>query len=105
MEAKFNISNAIADPKLLENATFTRRLTPEERKSKIKREEWATAVSYLKDVLIALFAIISAGIFMYLCIAIITDPNSSADDKKWATSILTLMASGTIGYITGKSSK
>jgi hypothetical protein len=101
----FNVSDAVANPKLLDNAVFSRPLTPEERKSKIKREEWGALVSHLKDILISLFALVSVSVFIYICVTIINSATSSPDDKKWATSVITLITSGVIGYLSGKASK
>ena len=101
----FNLDDAIKDPRLLETATFSRTPILEERKSKIKLEEWNVLVKHIKDLAISLFALIAASIFLNICITLLYSPSASADDKKWATSIITLIASGLIGYLTGKSSK
>jgi hypothetical protein len=105
MASTINVKDFISDPKLLENATFSRIMSPEERKSKLKREERDAFVANLKEIVLSIFALVMTGIFVYICLAIINNPDSSADDKKWATSLITLMASGVIGYLTGKGSK
>jgi hypothetical protein len=48
-------------------------------------------------VLAAVFLLSGLAVYVWLML-----PNSSADDKVWARSILTAIASGAIGYVTGK---
>jgi hypothetical protein len=101
----YNLTSVFNDPKALENATFSRPLTTDERKTKLRIEEWNAKVGYVKDVLLWVMAIVSVGIFVYICLSLINNPISSADDKKWATSIISSMTTGLIGYLTGKSQK
>ncbi|MBI3176024.1 MAG: hypothetical protein HYZ25_20070 [Chloroflexi bacterium] len=105
MVPTYNVSDIIANPKLLKEATLARPMTPEERKSSIKLEEWKALVNHVKDIGISLFALIAVSLFIYICISTLYNPAASVDDKKWATSVVTLIASGTVGYLTGKSSK
>ncbi len=101
----YNVASFLSDPKSLENATFSRPPTTEERKTKLKIEEWNAKVGYVKDLLLWVMAIVSVGIFVYICLSLINNPISSSDDKKWATSIISSMTTGLIGYLTGKSQK
>ena len=101
----FNLADAIRNPELLEAATFSRLMTPEERISKLKREERESLISSIKDISIAAFALVTVSLFIYICVSIVNNPAASVDDKKWATSLITLMASGVVGYLTGKASK
>jgi hypothetical protein len=105
MVPTFNVQDLIANPRLLKEATLTRPMTPEERKSNIKLEEWKALVTHIKDLGISIFALVSVALFIYICISTLYNPTASLDDKKWATSVVTLIASGTVGYLTGRSSK
>lgn len=49
--------------------------------------------------------LLGVGIIGYICLQIATDRTASADDKKWATAILTSTVTGGIGYLTGKAKK
>lgn len=40
-----------------------------------------------------------------ICIWVLLSGGFSSDDKKWATSILTLITGGLVGYLTGKAAK
>lgn len=103
--ANFNINDALQDPNLLETATFARALSKDERLSKLKLEERGDLIKHIKDLTISGFALALACVLIYICISVLYSPVASPDDKKWATSIITLAASGTIGFLTGKSTK
>jgi hypothetical protein len=105
MVPSLNLKDILTNPKLLENLTLSRVMSPEERKSKLRREEREALFSDITKAVIALFALVMVSIFIYLCLSIINTPSASPDDKKWATSLITLMASGVVGYLTGKASK
>lgn len=100
-----NVSNYVVDPSLLKSATFERIKTPAEIKSEIDMNELDKRMAHAKDIGIFLFALGAAITILYICVATFFSPTASVDDKKWVTSIITLVASGTIGYLTGKSSK
>ncbi len=101
----FNVNEALEDPSLLEKATFARALTTDERASKLKLEERGDLIKHIKDLAISGFALVLVCIFMYICLSVVISATASSDDKKWATSIITLVASGVVGFLTGKSSK
>ena len=100
-----NISDLMSAPSLLKNATFERLKTPAEITSEIKLNELEKKITHAKEIGIFLFALGAAVTIMYICVATFFSTTASVDDKKWVTSIITLFASGTIGYLTGKSSK
>jgi hypothetical protein len=92
-------------PELLEKAIYRRRETEDERKSRLRQQEWTTKVKLGKDVIISLAALAAGGIVVYICLNVILNPNASPDDKKWATSLVASVASGLVGYLTGKASQ
>ncbi len=98
----FNVSNAVRDPNLLEQATFARIPTKEETKSKIKLEQWQAMKKHILDIAISVFALASTSYFIYYCFAVLNNSLASADDKKWAMSLITLITSGVVGYLVGK---
>jgi hypothetical protein len=107
----FDIAAAVADPGLLERIPFTRqevvtkRETQEELNSRLKREERTVWVGLAKEVFLFVIALVSVGLIMFLSLNIILSMTATPDDKKWATSMVTLIMGGVVGYITGKSSK
>jgi hypothetical protein len=104
MIPNFNLSSLRENPQLLnflDKATFSRPPTFAEVFKDLLNE----IVSHGKDILISLFALVSVSVFTYICITIVINETSSPDDKKWATSIITLITSGVVGYLTGKASK
>ena len=99
----FSIPNAVKNPEILETATFTRPPSTAETKSKIKLGEWEAAKNHIRDGIITLFALGSVSYFVYYCFVILNNTNSSADDKKWAMSLIALITSSIVGYLVGKS--
>jgi hypothetical protein len=87
---------------LLDKAVFTRKPTTAELKSKVKLNELNVFKEVVRDALISLFALASTSYFIYYCFNLLNNPSASADDKKWAMSIITLITSGVIGYLVGK---
>lgn len=98
----------ISLPAKIENSiTFEGRSeTPEERASRLRQDEWKTKVKLGKEIAVSLAALVVGGIVIFACLNIILwNPNASADDKKWATALIASIASGFIGYLTGKASQ
>ncbi len=52
----------------------------------------------------ALFAVTLVGLIVVFgfCLQIINNSKASADDKKWATAIMTSIVTGGVGFVTGK---
>lgn len=65
-----------------------------------KSEEAADAfVRRLREIVLMICAVGGAAIFLWICFQVVTDPKSSADDKKWATSIITAVVGGLVGAL------
>jgi hypothetical protein len=58
-----------------------------------------------KDAVLFITSIIGALGFGGFCVYIYIAASSSADDRKWAASIITLIVGGLVGYWSGKNSK
>ena len=73
-------------------------VAPAEESGDAKLRRWKDAVLFSVAVLLVL---VISGICFWIVIA----QGVSGDDKKWATSVLTLITGGIIGYLTGKAAK
>lgn len=90
--------------------------TPEERKSRLRREEAdaehhrkreaADAELQRKKELLILWAVLMiVGAMTFVCVVIVFLPGAPPENSKWATMFLTTIGSAGIGYMTGKNSK
>jgi hypothetical protein len=59
-------------------------------------------VRLFKDVVLFLAAVITVGLILTFCFYTLLETTSSADDKKWAMSVLTGASGGILGYLIGK---
>lgn len=89
----------------IDSISWSKSLTPEEKTSKIQIDKWNVLYGYIKEGILLIITLVLFVTIIYLSYAYITDPNSSVDDKKWSTSILTTTLGALIGYFTGKSQK
>lgn len=60
------------------------------------------SVRLVKDVLLFLFALAVIGTLLYVCYQTVTGTAATADEKKWAMSILTAVGGGLVGYLVRK---
>lgn len=71
---------------------------------KIEREE-TNAERYVrlgKDVALFAVALVFVGIMVWLCVRTLLSATATADDRKWAMSLLTGSTGGIIGYLLRK---
>jgi hypothetical protein len=68
-------------------------------KSEAAGDAW---VRRLRELVLMTCAVFGAGTFLWICFQTITNPSSSADDKKWATSIITAVVGGLVGALVKK---
>ena len=109
MESKPGSSNQVDLAKLLKGyrlesqvpgAASGTGIAPLERAGRCLDPIWG------KEAVLFLAALAGVGVVVLACFRIATNPNSSPDDKKWATSILASIVSGVVGYlIRGKQGK
>lgn len=55
-----------------------------------------------RELVLMVCAVVGAGTFLFICYQTVTNPASSADDKKWATSIITAVVGGLVGALVKK---
>jgi hypothetical protein len=48
------------------------------------------------------FTLIGLSFVFWLCFEILSNPNASVDDKKWAMALMTSIVSGSVGFVAGK---
>ena len=67
----------------------------------IEREESEgdRRVRLFKDVALFLVAIAFVLLITWLCYSTLTSPSASAEDKKWAMSLLSAATGGIVGYL------
>ena len=78
---------------------------PEERSARIEIEIADAAHKRRIDFALHIAAFIVAGVALILCIWAIVRESSTAEDKRWATTLLTAIVTGFVGYVTGRSTK
>lgn len=96
-----NLSHLI-DP---ENVEIKTREHPEERASRLRREEADAEHQRKKDFVLFIIVAIMVCLVALACLWINLSSNYSPDLQKWASSLLTVIVSAILGYMTGKSSK
>jgi hypothetical protein len=86
---------------------------PAERAHRHRQEWLATRVNQGLHALLVLFAVGAVGLLIWYCLGILTgyvtvsgaSPAVTAEAQKWAMVILSAIASGLIGFLTGKAVK
>lgn len=70
----------------------------------VEREETASErrVRLFKDVTLFVVAICFVVLIVWLCYSTLSSSTSSAEEKKWAMSVLSAAAGGIIGYLVRK---
>ncbi len=78
---------------------------PDERTSRLKREEEEAKHQHQKDFYLFIVTIGVVGLAFLACLFIILSGKYSAETEKTMLALLTLIVGGLVGYLTGKSSK
>lgn len=67
----------------------------------VEREETAGErnVRLFKDVTFFMLAVAFVTLIAWLCYSTLSAPNATADEKKWAMSVLSAATGGIIGYL------
>ncbi len=79
--------------------------TPIELQSRLKLQEQDALHQRFRDTILLIASIVGVLGFSGFCVYIYVSPASSADDRKWAASIITLIVGGLVGYWGGKNAK
>jgi hypothetical protein len=77
--------------------------TPEEREVRLRQLEKDAAFRRWRDGSLFAVCLAATTVLGYVCVGIVLSVTASPDDKKWATSLITLIVGGIIGFLTGKS--
>lgn len=75
--------------------SVTASVKPDELPAEVK-------VRLFKEVALFILAIVFVAIVVWICIEALKSPSSSADEKKWAMSVIAAAAGGVIGYLVRK---
>ena len=59
-------------------------------------------VRRIRELVLMVCAVAGAAVFLWICYQTVTNPNSSPDDKKWATSVITAVVGGLVGALVKK---
>jgi hypothetical protein len=78
---------------------------PDDRASRIKQSEADAHIRRIKEVALFFAGLLLVLVIFGIAATVVLNTNSSADDKKWATSILSSIVTGTIAFLAGKSLK
>jgi hypothetical protein len=72
---------------------------PEQTKSRLKIKERTATFNLIKESILLLSGLSVTLAIAFICVRIIISKDSTPDDKKWATSYLTLIAGFILGYL------
>jgi hypothetical protein len=72
---------------------------PAERTSRLRREEADAAHRRSQERIILGAVVIATAAVMVVCIGVVIVPGSPPEDAKWATTLLTAIVSGGLGYL------
>jgi hypothetical protein len=74
---------------------------PQEREYRLQQDSYDSQHRRWRTTILFIVVLIAVSIVLYYCLQILTNPQASNDDKKWATAIAASIVSGGIGFITG----
>jgi hypothetical protein len=78
---------------------------PDERGARLRREQDDAEHQRRKEMAMLWVVLGSVGVVSVNCLWIVLVPGQPAESVKWATTLLTTIVSGGLGYMTGKNSK
>lgn len=78
---------------------------PAERNARLEIGKADAAHKRRIDFALHIAAFIVVGVALCLCVWAIVSAALSAEDKKWATTLLTAIVTGFVGYVTGRSTR
>jgi hypothetical protein len=78
---------------------------PAEREARLEIEKANAAHKRRIDLALHIAAFVVVGVALCLCVWAIVREGSTAEDKRWATTLLTAIVTGFVGYVTGRSTK
>ena len=78
---------------------------PAERDARLEIEKANAAHKRRIEFTLHFAAFVVVGVALSLCVWAIVRESSTAEDKKWASTLLTAIVTGFVGYVTGRSAK
>lgn len=78
---------------------------PAQREARLEIEKADAAHKRRIDFALHIAAFIVVGAALCLCVWAIVRAGSTSEDKRWATTLLTAIVTGFVGYVTGRSTK
>ena len=78
---------------------------PTEREARLEIEKADAVHKRRIDFALHLAAFVVVGVALCLCVWAIIRADATADERKWATTLLTAIVTGFVGYVTGRSTK
>ena len=85
--------------------SFSSLESPQEIESRIRREDAEAEHQRKKELIILWMVVVLVGFVSFVCVVVMFLPHSSVDNVKWATTLLTTVVAGGVGYMTGKGSR
>lgn len=76
-----------------------------EREARLEIEKADAAHKRRIDFALHVAAFVVVGVALCLCVWAIVREGSTTEDKRWATTLLTAIVTGFVGYVTGRSTK
>ncbi len=78
---------------------------PDERAARIRREHDDADRQHRKEMAILWWVLATVSVVSVICLGVFLIPGAPAENVRWATTLLTTVVSGGLGYMTGKNSK
>jgi hypothetical protein len=78
---------------------------PETRAARRDIEKAESAHRRQISLLLHVAALTVIGVVVVLCVWMLTHAGAESEDRKWATTLLTSVVTGLLGYVTGRASK
>lgn len=73
----------------------------QEREYRLQENSYDSRHRRWRTTILFIVVLIGVSLVLYYCLQILTNPEASNDDKKWATAIAASIVSGGVGFITG----
>lgn len=76
--------------------------TPADAKHRRQLERWKTMLELTRHSILYIAALVLACIVGAVCVNIVLNAAATADDRKWATAILTSITTALVGFLVGQ---
>jgi heme A synthase len=100
---KIDLNDLVNNP--THQLSIVPREEPVERSARLEIEKADAAHKRQIDFALHIAAFVVVSVALCLCVWAIVRAEATAEDKKWATTLLTAIVTGFVGYVTGRSTK